>query len=73
MRDSFRDLVAVVGRAIDGPTEEVQAFFAQGMLMNVSVALGLHGLDEPFARTLTEKHGGDGPAGETPSQADPGP
>jgi AcrR family transcriptional regulator len=73
MRDSFRDLVAVVGRAIDGPTEEVQAFFAQGMLMNVSVALGLHELDEPFARTLTEKHGGDGPAGETPSQADPGP
>jgi AcrR family transcriptional regulator len=73
MRDSFRDLVAVVGRAIDGPTDEVQAFFAQGMLMNVSVALGLHELDEPFARTLTEKHGGDGPAGETPSQADPGP
>jgi AcrR family transcriptional regulator len=73
MRDSFRDLVAVVGRAIDGPTEEVQAFFAQGMLMNVSVALGLHEVDEPFARTLTEKHGGDGPAGETPSQADPGP
>jgi AcrR family transcriptional regulator len=73
MRDSFRDLVAVVGRAIDGPTEEVQAFFAQGMLMNVSVALGLHELDEPFARTLTEKHGGDGPVCETHSQADPGP
>jgi AcrR family transcriptional regulator len=59
MRDSFRDLVAVVGRAIDGPTEEVQAFFAQGMLMNVTAALDLHEVDEPYARTLTEKHGDD--------------
>ncbi|MDO9407622.1 TetR/AcrR family transcriptional regulator [Patulibacter sp.] len=62
MRASFRDLVELVQRTTGAPDEEVSGFFAQGMLMNVTAALDLHEVDEPFARTLTEKHGGDDPA-----------
>jgi AcrR family transcriptional regulator len=53
MRESFRDLVQLVERETDAPPEAVNAFFAQGMLMNVSVALGLFELDDPWAGALT--------------------
>jgi hypothetical protein len=54
MRDSFRDLVAVVAGAFDGATPEaINAFFAQGMLMNVTAALGLEDVAEPWADVLT--------------------
>nr|WP_246851722.1 TetR/AcrR family transcriptional regulator [Patulibacter sp. SYSU D01012] len=53
MRDSFRDLVALVTRETGAPPEAVNAFFAQGMLLNVTVALDLQGVDEDWARVLT--------------------
>lgn len=54
MRDAFRGLVAVVTAEAGGaPPEAVHAFFAHGMLMNVTVALGLDEVDEPWADVLT--------------------
>jgi AcrR family transcriptional regulator len=59
MRESFRDLVAVVQDPGGLPEDEVRPFFATGMLMNVAVALDLPAVDAPFARTLTTKDGED--------------
>lgn len=52
MRASFSDLYGVVERATGAEPEAIRAFFAEGMLMNVAVALGLDGLDAPWARAL---------------------
>ena len=63
MRDSFRDLVGLVARETGAPPEAVNAFFAQGMLLNVTVALDLQAVDEDWARILTgaiAAKGGDG-------------
>lgn len=75
MRASFRDLVELVQEATSAPAEDVRAFFAQGMLMNVSVALGLGEVDAPWARTLTKDPGdhdapGDACAARAPTTAD---
>lgn len=52
MRASFSDLYDVVERATGAPPEATRAFFAEGMLMNVAVALGLSEVDAPWARAL---------------------
>jgi AcrR family transcriptional regulator len=53
MRASFRDLVALVTRETAAGPEAINAFFAQGMLLNVTVALDLYEVDEPWAGVLT--------------------
>jgi AcrR family transcriptional regulator len=53
MRDAFRGLYALVAEATGWGAEEVGGFFAQGMLLNVSLALGLDEVDEPWARTFS--------------------
>jgi AcrR family transcriptional regulator len=56
MRASFADLYGVVQRGSGAEPEAVRAFFAEGMLMNVAVALGLEELDAPWARALAPVH-----------------
>ena len=51
-RAGFRDLVAFAQRVSGAPEDEVQRFFARGMLLNVLSALDAMDLDEPWARTL---------------------
>jgi AcrR family transcriptional regulator len=62
MRASFADLYGVVEQASGAEPEAVRAFFAEGMLMNVAVALGLAELDAPWARALA-------PVKEVPADA----
>lgn len=54
MRDGFRRLVAFVREASGAPDDEVQRFFARGMLLNVIAALDAWELDEPWARLLVD-------------------
>ena len=51
-RDGFRRLYQLVERASGAPAQTLAAFFASGMLCNVSTALGLCEIDEPWARAL---------------------
>jgi AcrR family transcriptional regulator len=51
-RDGFRKLYQLVERASGAPAEMLVIFFASGMLCNVSTALGLGEIDEPWARAL---------------------
>ncbi len=51
-RDGFRKLYQLVERASGAPAEALCLFFAGGMLCNVSTALGLAEIDEPWARAL---------------------
>jgi AcrR family transcriptional regulator len=53
MRDAFRSLYALIAEVTDWPAEEVGGFFAHGMLLNVSLALGLDEVDEPWARVFS--------------------
>jgi len=59
-RRRFGELFAFVERASGAAPEQVLAFFATGMLLNVSVALGLSGiqLSEPEAWTAALKRDG---------------
>ena len=54
MRDGFRRLVTFVTEASGAPADEVQRFFARGMLLNVIAALDAWELDEPWARLLVD-------------------
>ncbi|HEY5050866.1 MAG TPA: helix-turn-helix domain-containing protein [Acidothermaceae bacterium] len=51
-RDGFRKLYQLVERASGAPADTLAVFFAGGMLCNVSTALGLAEIDEPWARAL---------------------
>jgi AcrR family transcriptional regulator len=51
-REGFRKLYQLVERASGAPAEALAVFFAGGMLCNVSAALGLGEIDEPWARAL---------------------
>ena len=51
-RDGFRKLYQLVERISGAPAEELATFFARGMLCNLSAALSLTELDEPWARAL---------------------
>ena len=52
MRDGFRRLVAFVSEVSGACADEIQRFFARGMLLNVVAALDVWELDEPWARLL---------------------
>lgn len=56
-RDGFRRLVDFAQRVSGAPQDEVQRFFARGMLLNVLAALDAMDLDEPWARTLAHHPG----------------
>jgi AcrR family transcriptional regulator len=49
-REGFRHLWAVVSQLTGLPDEDVVAFFAQGMLLNVMAAIDASALDESWAR-----------------------
>ena len=53
MRDVFRRLVSLALRESNAPPDEVQRFFAHGMLLNVVAALDIGAVDEPWAHALT--------------------
>ena len=51
-RDGFRKLYQLVAAISGAPAEELATFFAKGMLCNLSAALSLTEIDEPWARAL---------------------
>lgn len=55
MQETFRRLHELVSERADATDEEIQAWFGQGMLMNVMAAIDATTLDEPWARALCEK------------------
>ena len=55
-RVGFRHMVELVQRESGVSDEEVRAFFAQGMLINVLGAMDAPAVDEPWARLLMGDH-----------------
>jgi AcrR family transcriptional regulator len=55
-REGFKRLVELVQRESGAPPDEVKAFFAHGMLINVVGAMGAGDIEEPWAQLL---RGGD--------------
>lgn len=53
LRSCFARLVAMVQREWQASAEEIQGFFARGMLCNVIAAMQIDDLDEPWAQVLT--------------------
>jgi AcrR family transcriptional regulator len=53
MQRTFRDLYALVARESGAGPEELQPWFAHGMLCNVMAAIDADNLDEEWARALT--------------------
>jgi AcrR family transcriptional regulator len=51
-RDGFRKLYQLVDQISGAPAEELATFFAKGMLCNLSAALSLAEIDEPWAQAL---------------------
>ncbi|MGA2520057.1 MAG: helix-turn-helix domain-containing protein [Acidimicrobiales bacterium] len=49
-REGFRHLWTVVGELTGLPEDDIRAFFAQGMLLNVMAAIDAAALDESWAR-----------------------
>jgi AcrR family transcriptional regulator len=57
VRDEFARIVRFVTRVSGATREELQTFFAKGMLMNVSAAMDLQSVKEDWARICEmEKH-----------------
>src|SRR3954447_23552223 len=54
VRRGFADLYEFVAGVSDASGEEIQAWFAHGMLLNVLTAMDAQGIDAPWARALTE-------------------
>jgi len=52
VRRNFADLYEFVARASLASDEQIRAWFAQGMLLNVLAAMGAEHVDEPWARAL---------------------
>ena len=52
VRRGYQGLVELVQHLSGCTDEEVQRFFAVGMLINVLAAMGAHQLDEPWAQAL---------------------
>ena len=52
VRDGYRELVELVQHLSGAADEEIQRFFAIGMLINVVAAMGAQGLDEPWLQAL---------------------
>lgn len=55
MQQTFRELYALIADRSGADDEELQAFFAKGMLMNVMAAINALELDEPWAQALCQK------------------
>lgn len=53
-RKGFRDLYTLVQNASGASPERMVAFFAVGMLCNVTTALQLEAVDEPWAKALAD-------------------
>jgi AcrR family transcriptional regulator len=53
VRRGFAELFAYARRVSGGSDDEIRAWFAQGMLLNVLVAIEAQDVDEPWARVLT--------------------
>jgi len=51
-RAAFKRLVDLAEREIGGTPDEIQSFFAHGMLMNVMAAIGANDDHGPWAQTL---------------------
>ena len=56
LRRGFKELLEMVERETDATPEEIQRFFAQGMLCNVIAAMQIDGLGEHWAEVLTKDH-----------------
>jgi AcrR family transcriptional regulator len=54
-RDCWREMVECVQRVSGAPDDEIQSFFAMGMLINTLAAMRATGLNEPWARLLCDK------------------
>jgi AcrR family transcriptional regulator len=54
VRRGFAELFDFARRASGGSVEEIRAWFAQGMLINVLVAIDAADVDEPWARALVD-------------------
>ena len=52
VRQGYKELVELVQHLSGAPDEEIQRFFAMGMLLNVIAAMGAHQLDESWAHAL---------------------
>ncbi len=57
LRACFARLVAMVEHEWEATPEEIQAFFARGMLCNVIAAMQIDELDEPWAKVLAHADG----------------
>lgn len=55
VRRGFAELFAYARRVSGGTEEEIRTWFAQGMLLNVLVAIDAAAVDEPWARALVDK------------------
>jgi AcrR family transcriptional regulator len=53
VRSGFAELYELVARASQASDEDVRAWFARGMLINVLMAMGADGVDAAWARALT--------------------
>lgn len=52
VREGYRELVELVQHLSGAPDEEIQRFFAIGMLINTIAAMGAQELDEPWVQAL---------------------
>src|SRR5258708_37577514 len=59
VRNGYGDLVTYVQRVSGLGVEEVAAFFAKGMLMNVLASMQVHANPEPWSQLLLEGFGKD--------------
>ena len=59
VRRGFARLYDLVAGATQASEDELRMFFATGMLINVSVAMGAAAVDEPWARAFTFAPPGD--------------
>jgi AcrR family transcriptional regulator len=55
-RSCWKQMVETAQRESDAPSEEIQRFFAMGMLINNLAAMQISDSDETWARILCEKH-----------------
>lgn len=60
MRIGWQRLVEMVAERSGAPDDEVQRFFAHGMLLNMVAALDLGAVDAPWAAVLTADHAAPG-------------
>jgi AcrR family transcriptional regulator len=54
-RSCWKQMVETAQRESDAPDEEIQRFFAMGMLINTLAAMGVSDSDESWAKILCEK------------------